>query len=116
MEILEALFSFTLISFILSFIIGLIILISANLNQEKQINTDELFFHSIVGGTLGGLIGGLLGHYLGLRSASQVDGMLIGLSGIGEVINYFQIFLPIWIFSTIGGTTLAINFLNRDKN
>ena len=114
MEILEALFSFALISFILSFIIGLIILLLANLKQEKQINTDELFFYSIIGGTFSGLIGGLLGHYLGLKFASQVDGMFIGLSGIGEVINYFQIFLPCWILSTLGGAMLAVIFSNKD--
>ena len=115
-ESVEALVVLTIITFPLSLIVGLIISFLAYSNIETKAKAGELFFKSIFGGFIGGLVGGGIGGYLASESASTADGLFGGLSAISEVINYFQIFAPCWIFSTFGGAALAIKLLNKSNN
>ena len=115
-QLIEELFAITIITFPLSLIIGLVISRLVKSNIETREKADKLFFNSTAGGFIGGLIGGLIGHHLGSESALNVDGLFGGLSAIGAVTNYFQVFLPCWIFSIFAGAALAINFPNQDEH
>ena len=105
---------FILITLALSAFIGWLFLISTKPNSNIQ-KKEETFVNSTIWGLLSGLIGGLIGHYLGSKSASNVDELFGGLSAIGAVTNYFKVFLPCWIISTLGGAALGINFLDLDR-